>query len=251
MNGSLFSLPRAVATAKPAPYSNAITAGSDSSALRQVGLELVEDRLAQPGGTPTATSSQMPPIESWSLRTSSIRAIICAAAAGSGQRHRVGLDLLQRHLRRVGNVGDDVADLLDVAEDADAVLGQQFLGDGPGRHPADGFARAGAAAAAIVAEAVLGVEGEIGMAGTILVLDVAVILAALVGVAKQNADRGAVGLALEDAGPDFGHVFFLALRDDLRLPRPAAAQVGQQIVHAQRQAGRAAVDDDAGSPARD
>ena len=34
-----------------------------------------------------------------------------------------------------------------------------------------------------------------------------------------------------------------ALRDDLRLSRPAAAQIGQQIVDAQRQAGRTAVDD--------
>ena len=48
----------------------------------------------------------------------------------------------------------------------------------------------------------------------------------------------AVGLALEDAGPDLGHVLFLALRDDLRLARPAAAQVGQQVVDA-RAAGRA------------
>ena len=112
------------------------------------------------------------------------------------------------------------------------MLGQKLLGDGPGGDPADRFAGAGSAAAAIVAEAVLGVEGEVGVAGAILVLDVAVIAAALIGVAKEDADRGAVGLALEDAGPDFRQVLFLPLRDDLRLPRPAAAQVGQQIVDA-------------------
>ncbi len=82
------------------------------------------------------------------------------------------------------------------------------------------------------------------MAGAILVLDFVIILAALVLVAEEDADGRAVGLALEHARPDFGLILFLALRDDLRLPRPAAAQVGQQVIDAQRQAGRAAVDDD-------
>ena len=233
-----------MATAKPAPYSNAITAGSDSSALARSALSLSKTGSPSPAGTPVATSSQTPPIESWSLRTSSISAIICAAAAGIGTAHRRRLDLFQRHRRRVGDVGDDGADLLDVAEDADALPGQEFLGDGPGGDPADGLAGAGPAAAAVVAQAVLGVEGEVGVAGPILVLDVAVIAAALVAVAEEDADRGAVGHALEDAGPDFRQVLFLALRDDLRLPRPAAAQVGQQVLDAERQTGRAAVDDD-------
>ena len=51
-------------------------------------------------------------------------------------------------------------------------------------------------------------------------------------------------MALEDAGPDFGNVLLLALGDNLRLSRTTAAQVGQQVVHAQRQAGRATVDDE-------
>ena len=50
--------------------------------------------------------------------------------------------------------------------------------------------------------------------------------------------------AVEDAGEDLRLVLLLALGDDLRLARPAAAQVGQQVLGAQRQAGRAAVDDD-------
>ena len=129
-------------------------------------------------------------------------------------------------------------------------VASSFLAMAAGGDPADGFAGAGTAAAAVVAEAVLGVEREVGMAGAVLVLDVAVIAAALVAVAEEDADGRAVGLALEDAGPDFRHVFFLALRDDLRLARPAAAQVGQQVLHAQRQARRAAVDDARDSPVR-
>src|SRR5205823_5072346 len=108
---------------------------------------------------------------------------------------------------------------------------------------ANGFAGARTAAAAVVAQAVLGIEGEVGVAGAILVLDVRVVLAVLIGVAKQDADRGAVGLALEDARPDLGNVLLLALRDDLRLAGAAPPQIGQQVVDAEREAGRTAVDD--------
>ncbi len=83
---SLLALPRAVATAKPAPYSKAITAGSDKSALARSAFSLSNTGSPSPGGTPTATSSLTPPIESWSLRTSSIRSIMRCAASGSGQR---------------------------------------------------------------------------------------------------------------------------------------------------------------------
>src|ERR1019366_8982269 len=86
-------------------------------------------------------------------------------------------------------------------------------------------------------------EGEVGMPGSIFVLDVAVITAALVAIAEDDAERGAVGLALEDTGPDFWEVFFLALRNNARLAGPAAAQVRQQVVNAQGQARRATVDD--------
>ncbi len=80
--------------------------------------------------------------------------------------------------------------------------------------PADRSRAAGSAAAAVIAEAVLGVKGEVGMAGAVFVLDVGVILALLILIAKDDADRGAIGLALEDAGPDFRHVLLVAARDD-------------------------------------
>ena len=152
--------------------------------------------------------------------------------------------------RRVGDVGDHAADLLDVAEDADAVAGEQLLGDGAGGDAADRLAGARAAAAAIVAEAVLGVEGEVGVAGAVLVLDVAVVGAALIGVAEEMPMD--VPSVLPSKTPDqiSGSVVLVALRDELRLPRPAAAQIGQQIVDGQRQSGRAAVDDDKDTRAR-
>ena len=82
----MFSLPRIRATAKPAPYSNAVTAGSDNKPFAKSALSLSNTGSPQPGGTPTATSSHTPPMESRSLRTASIKAIIRSAAVGSGQR---------------------------------------------------------------------------------------------------------------------------------------------------------------------
>ena len=215
--------------------------------LGQVGLELVEDRLAQPGGTPVATSSPTPPIESWSLRTSSISAIIRAAAAGSGQRTTgVRLDLLERDRRRVGDVARDVADLLDVAERRGRrCRARSFLATAPAATRQMVSRALDAAAAAVVAEAVLGVEGEVGVAGAVLVLDVAVVVAALVARCGTGC-RCDVPSVLPSKTPDqiSGVVLLVALGDDLRLPRPAAAQVGQQVVDGQRQPRRAAVDDD-------
>ena len=111
--------------------------------------------------------------------------------------------------------------------------GQQLLGDRAGGDPADGLAGTGSAAAAIVAHAVLGVEGEVGVAGAILVLDVAVIRLRWSLLRKRMPID--VPSVTPSKTPDqiSGRVLFLALRDDLRLSRPAAPQVGKQIVDAQ------------------
>ena len=96
------------------------------------------------------------------------------------------------------------------------------------RHARHSFAGAGAAAASVIAKAILGVEGEIGMAWPVFVLNVAVVAAALIAISEQDADWRAVGAPLEDAGPDLGKIFFLSLRDNRRLSRPTTPQVGQK-----------------------
>ena len=101
MKASLFWLPRAVATAKPAPYSKAVTAGSDNSALARSALSLSKTGSPSPAGTPTAINSLTPPIESWSLRTSSINSIMRAAVSGSGQR--TGVDSTCSRVTAVGS----------------------------------------------------------------------------------------------------------------------------------------------------
>src|SRR5262249_27355792 len=133
--------------------------------------------------------------------------------------------------------------LLDIPQYPHAVPRQQFFGHGPCSDATDGLARAGAATATVVAQAVLGIEGEVRVTGTIFVFNVAIISAALIGIAEENPKGRAGGNALEDAGPDLRGVFFLALRDDFRLPRPPAAQIREQILDRQGQARRTAIDD--------
>ena len=164
---------------------------------------------------------------------------------GVGATHGRGFDLIEGDGERVGDVGEDLADLLDVAEDLDAVgVMEKLFGDGAGGDACDGLAGRGATAAAVIAEAELGVEGEVGVPGAVLVLDVAVVAGSLVLISDQHGDGGAGGSALEHAGEDLGVIRLITLRGDLRLPGPAALEIGQQVVLGERQSGRAAVDDD-------
>ena len=62
------------------------------------------------------------------------------------------------------------------------------------------------------------------MAGAERLDDIAVILAALIGIADQQRDRRAGGLALEHARQDFDLIRFLALRDVARRAGLAAIE---------------------------
>src|SRR5262249_61536634 len=99
------------------------------------------------------------------------------------------------------------------------------------------------AAAAVVADAELGVERVIRVAGAVLVLDFGVVATPLVFVLEEQADGGAVGDAVEDAGPEFGRVRLVPLGGEGRLAGPAAAEVGEEIVDGEGQPGPAAVGD--------
>jgi hypothetical protein len=84
--------------------------------------------------------------------------------------------------------------------------------------------------------------GVVGVAGAEGLQDVAVVLAALVGVADQQGDRRAGGPALVHAGEDLHRVGFVALRDELAGAGAAAVQIALDVGLAQGHAGRAAVD---------
>ena len=120
---------------------------------------------------------------------------------------------------------------------------QIFARDGAGRHPHDGLARRGASAAAVVAKAVLLLVGIVGMPGAKPILDLLVVSRALIFVFHQQTDRRAGGLALEHAGQYAHRIRLAALAGELRGSRAPAVNIDLQIRFAERESGRAAVDD--------
>src|SRR5690606_24969690 len=74
---------------------------------------------------------------------------------------------------------------------AHAHAGHDLARDGAGGDAHGGLARRGAAAAAIVADAVLRLIGEIGVAGAVALADIGIILRARVDILDHQADRRA------------------------------------------------------------
>src|SRR5690606_1988276 len=123
-----------------------------------------------------------------------------------------------------------------------AVLRQPILRHHGRGNPHRGLARRGAPAAARVADAVLLPVGVVGVAGAELARDRAVVLAALVGVAHQQRDRGAGGDALVHAAEDLDLVGLAPRRGVAGLAGGAPRQVVGEIFGCDGDAGRAAVD---------
>ncbi len=109
-------------------------------------------------------------------------------------------------------------------------------------NPHRGFARRRASAASIVADAVFLDVGEVGVAGTVLVLDLGIVFRALILVFDLKRNRRAcrdlrVRLIGKDPGQNPNLVFFLPLRREARLPRPPFVEVGLNIVLCERDSG--------------
>ena len=174
----------------------------------------------------------------------------------AGLAQRVDISLQRRHLGRIGpeervllhrvpveRVRHDLADLRQVAAHAHAVMpGQPFLGDHRGSHAHGGLARRGAPAAARVADAIFLPVGVVGVAGTEGLLDLAIVLAALVGVADQQRDRRTGGLAPVDPGEDLHLVRLVPLRGVAAAPGGAALEIVAKLLRRDRQPRRTAVD---------
>src|SRR5208282_1818391 len=111
------------------------------------------------------------------------------------------------------------------------------------------LARRGAAAAAIVADAVLCVIGVVGVAGTILVLDLPIVLRSLIDVVDEDPDRRsgrhltARRFVDHHAGEDARLVRLAALGGEARAAGPAPVEIGLDVGRLQRNERRAAVDD--------
>src|SRR5690606_30531565 len=105
--------------------------------------------------------------------------------------------------------------------------------------------RRGAAAALGVAMSELGLVREVSVRRAKLLLHLRVRAGARVGVVDHHGDRRAGRQTFVDAREDADLVGLLARRGDLALARAAAVELGLDVGLAQRQARRAAVDDDA------
>ena len=166
-----------------------------------------------------------------------------AALSLSGQKNGLRAISSQSHLRAIDLVR---AHLHQRA--AHLHLGQDFARDGAGRDARGGLARRGTSAAAIIAQAVFGLIGEVGMARAKLVLDLGIVLGALIGVLDQQRDRRSrrhlhAGLGMRHhAGQDFDRVRLLALGGEARLSRTAAIQIVLDVLIGQRDQRRAAID---------
>ena len=135
-------------------------------------------------------------------------------------------------------------DLFDVGQGFDAEpFAQNFFGDGAGGDAADGFARAGAAAALPVADAVFGKIGEVRVRRAELGFHFRVGFGPGVLVFDPQTNRRAEGFAAERAGKDLHRVGFLARRNDFGLAGPAPVQIGLDVRLGELEARRAAVHD--------
>ncbi|MNF52088.1 hypothetical protein D3C84_334280 [compost metagenome] len=206
--------------------------------MGQFGVQTVEDRLAQARHHPFGDHGDLRPDR-----------ILVAA-----QLVHIGLQLW--HLVRVGAEKGvlfdavpalernlDRAELAHVAANDDALGRQVLLGNGAGGHAHGGLARRAAAAATVVAQAVLVMVGVVGVGRAEQVLDRRVVLGLLVGIADQQADGAAGGLALEHPGEDFHHIVFLTLGGVAAGARLAPVEVALHVLQRQLQARRATIDD--------
>ena len=99
----------------------------------------------------------------------------------------------------------------------------------------------------MIADSIFGVIGEIGVAGTVNVLDRLIILCALIGVFDQEGDRRPgrellpALFIIKDTREDFDLIFFLPLSGEARCTRAAQIEKRLNIFFLERNSGRAAI----------
>ena len=161
---------------------------------------------------------------------------------GVGAAHGVGFGEREVVAPIVGREGDG-AHLRGVGRYADAQRAQGELGQGASHAARHRFAGRRAAAAAVVAQAVAGLVGIVGMRGAEYVAQVVVVGRVLVLIAHDETDGAAGGAAFEYAREYFHAVGLAARGGQGALSRPAAGQFGTDEIHVDGNAGGKAVDD--------
>ena len=138
-------------------------------------------------------------------------------------------------------VDADPADLNDRTPDRHP-RAQNLLRDCAGGHAHRRLPRAGPPAAPVIADAVLRVVGEIGVAWAVRLLERAVVAAPRILVLDHERDGRAGGLALEDAGEDAHGVGLAPLRDEAGGAGPPPVERGLYVGFGKRDTRRRAVD---------
>ena len=163
-NGSLCSMPVMRVPAKPLPISKPLEAGSDSRPRARSASSLSKTGSPSPGGTPRATHSTTPPSESPRSRAASMASIICArrrrdrgSAPGSPRPPRASRASPSTF------ASTSCTRCTHAMTSTPAASRSSLRAIAPGRDAADRLARAGAAAALPVADAVLGLGGVVGV----------------------------------------------------------------------------------------
>ena len=205
--------------------------------MRQIGIEAVVHRL--------------PPTRRHATR--SHRDTATHRVALFTQRIHIGFELrhdaiVRRKKRVVTNIvggnkwNFNRTQLVHPALNGDAITLKQPLAGNRTRRNTDGrFTRRRAATTAVIPRPVLLPIGVIGMPRAELLGDVAVILAALVRITNQQANRRTRGFALEDARQNFHCIRLATLRDVARRTRLATIQFGLNIRFANRQPRRTTI----------
>ena len=156
--------------AKPLPISKPFDAGSESSACARSASSLSKTGSPRPGGTPRATHSTTPPSESPRCARRVDRARSSAAPPRRpGSAPAFASTAVERHAARRRPSPRSSCTCCTHATHLDAGgVAQQLARDRARRDAADRLARAGAAAALPVADAVLRLGGVVGVrrAGT-------------------------------------------------------------------------------------
>ena len=149
--------------AKPEPLSTPFTAGMLSIALREIGLELVEHRLAPAGGH-AARDGADHAADGVAVLARALDALDhLRGDRGIGAADVVGVDGVARD-RRVVDRCRDAGDLVDPRDDLDTPRArEQLLRDRARGDAARGLARARTAAAGDGADAVLRVVRVVGV----------------------------------------------------------------------------------------
>ena len=235
---------------KAAADLEAFGGGEAHQGFGEVGLEFVEDGLAEPGGD-AADGALDDAADAVALGADGFdEGDHLFGHRGVGAADDIGLDVGEGDGGGI-DLGGQLMDGFDVGDDLQrgAQLGEDLFRDGSGGDAADGLARGGATAALPVADAVFGLVGEVGVRGAEGGLHLAVGLGAGVLVGDVDGDGGAEGATLEDAGEDARGVGLVARGDDVALAGAAAVEIALDVGLGEREARRDAVDDHADAAA--